>query len=166
MVSRILIPDSIKYILIFLVASTIVGLVSIGCQNQKVKNNTVRLPKAYFILGIFFIICFSLPIAAYISTNDFSQPEMLIFFGVFFVLCFLMAVAQINWGIVYSDQGFTYRTMFRHKMEYTYSDIQKFKRFKGGTIMIRVKGRCLFFDPYVVGFQGFIKAMNKNRRID
>lgn len=166
MVSQIFIPASIKYILIFLVVNIIVGLVFKGSQNQKVKNNTVRLPKVYFVLGTFFVIYFSLPIAAYISTNDFSRPEMLIFFGVFVVLSFLMAVAQINWGVAYSDQGFTYRSMFGHKIEYTYADIQKFKRFKVGAVLIRVKGRWLLIDPYVIGFQGFIKAMNKNRRID
>ncbi len=147
----------LKNILIICAIIFIITIFLAFIKKEKTDLKIVRLPKFYTFVFAFCYVLFNVPVFAYEYYNDYSRIDMIILFLITIFISLTSFISTLNWRITYDETGFYYRTSFNHTLCYTYSDIEKVKRTKIGTILIKSKNRWLFIDPYAIGLDDFMK---------
>ena len=147
----------LKNILIICAIIFIITLFLAFIKKEKTDLKIVRLPKFYTFVFAFCYVLFNIPLFAYEYDNDYSRIDMIIVFLITIFISLISFISTLNWQITYDETGFHYRTSFNRTLYYKYSDIEKVKRTKIGTILIKLKNRWLFIDPYAIGLDDFIK---------
>ena len=147
----------LSIITVIVVVNFVFELISNAKEKQEV--NIVRLPKIYAIIGLVCFIAFLAIIIAYILTSNEHSVWFILLFSIFLGLCIFLVISALNWRIKYNDEKIEYRTMFRHTLNFRYSDIVKVHRTRVGTILIKVKKRYLTIDPYSEGKADFLEKV-------
>lgn len=87
----------------------------------------------------------------------------LLFFVVLWLGTFLYFVASLNWKLVYSDEGFLFRSVFRHTSFFTYSQIDRIKFSKSG-YNLKIKTHTIYISDFFENSDDFLQYLKKYRK--
>lgn len=87
----------------------------------------------------------------------------LLFFVILWLGTFLLFVASLNWKLVYSDEGFLFRSVFRHTNFFTYSQMDRIKFSKSG-YNLKVKTHTIYISDFFENSDDFLQYLKKYRK--
>lgn len=123
---------------------------------------TVRFPRLLrYITG--FGSCFYpylLFMFFYKSSLDFIS--LLIFVGLW-ILTFFLFITSLNWKIVYSENGFLFRSVFLHTKFFAYSQIDKIK-FTKSEYILKIGKQKIRIPHFAENSDDFLSYLKKYRR--
>ncbi|WP_312475750.1 hypothetical protein [Neobacillus sp.] len=141
-------------------------------RTKDIKNqqgyHTLKYSKNYIWFGIVMTLIFlSTQVALLVSTqlNDFDTLGT--FIVLFFLCCLtiLFSITCKNWGIIFNNEHFIYRTALGREYKFLFSDVIDYKR---GTeiIVLKTDKKRLFLDPKLIDVNIFLRLIEKKGNFD
>lgn len=147
----------------------ITGYVLLFSQGEAPKENRVKYPKAYLLVGIvsllFWIFFLVLVIINNIPIYE-SFFSLLTLLG-FIIISLIIIISYFNIYIIYDNESFTHSNFFRIKKTMYYSDIKSIyrKRHAKYLVVFESSGKKIMIDSkYTVGYTRFIERVNSKRK--
>ncbi len=157
--------DKVKYIFgsfgVIIIPVIVRGILEYLKYPKEAEKGKVYLPGLFGIMGIIVSTLFTVPmiITAFISETICGAVVCL----VFSLLGVALVIAFVNCRIEYNEKGFSARSFFGIKREYTYNQVDAIKENMHESYIIAGK-RKIMIDEFAVGGRGFITFVKKQYR--
>ncbi len=149
-----------------LLNTLICGLLNKGieksAENQKNPDKELKMPKAYFVLGICNAVFFIGISVFFYIVDDETTITIALALASFSLLSIPLILGYLNWYIKYDDEKVIFRNSMRITKEYYIKDI---KGFVDGIDCIKViteKGN-FSIDNKTIGLEDFIRFVKSKR---
>ena len=152
-----------RIVLIFATINFVSFLVKTEKKDAK-NDDSIRLPKVYFVVGIVVLLFISGALVALLITNDNSIEDRITFYGmlVFMLLPLSIIIAYVNWKIEIIGDEFIYQTFFRKKYLFKLEEAW-IKSISHNIIVVVADNKKLYIDPNAINIQEFTNLIKNNK---
>lgn len=152
-----------RIVLIFATINFVSFLVKTEKKDAK-NDDSIRLPKVYFVVGIVVLLFISGALVALLITNDNSFEDRITFYGmlVFMLLPLSIIIAYVNWKIEIIGDEFIYQTFFRKKYLFKLEEAW-IKSISHNIIVVVADNKKLYIDPNAINIQEFTNLIKNNK---